>query len=141
MGDPRRRLLEQKAPPRDPSTGALQPEPSRFPSGMAALGDHIHSKGATFGLYTAESSTTCGGYPASAGNEELDAKTFASWGVDYLKVDGCGQLDYYRDGYRAMGKALRESGRDIVYSCSWPAYIGSNESVKPFPEMIMDGCN
>merc|ERR1711871_985880 len=127
MGDPRRRLLEQKAPPRDPSTGALQPEPSRFPSGMKALGDYIHSKGATFGLYTAESPTTCGGYPASAQHETLDARTFASWGVDYMKVDGCGPGSYYEGGYRAMGEALEASGRNITYSCSWPAYIGDNE--------------
>jgi len=58
-----------------------------------------------------------------------------------MKVDGCGDLSYYEGGYKAMGAALEASGRDMVYSCSWPAYIGSNESVKPFGEMIMDGCN
>jgi alpha-N-acetylgalactosaminidase len=47
-------------------------------------------------------------------------------------VDGCGDLKYYKGGYAAMGEALEKSGRDIVYSCSWPAYIGSNESEKPF---------
>jgi hypothetical protein len=47
-------------------------------------------------------------------------------------VDGCGDLKYYEGGYAAMGEALEKSGRDIVYSCSWPAYIGANESVKPF---------
>lgn len=46
----------------------------------------MHSKNATFGLYTAESPNTCGGYPASANDELRDAKTFAKWGVDYLKV-------------------------------------------------------
>jgi alpha-N-acetylgalactosaminidase len=114
---------------------------SRFPSGMKALGDYMHEKGATFGLYTAESPTTCGGYPASADHEARDAVTFASWGVDYMKVDGCGPEEYYAGGYAAMGAALEASGRDIVYSCSWPAYIGSNESVKPFATFIMDGCN
>ena len=59
----------------------------------------------------------------------------------YLKVDGCGDNSYYPQGYSAMGAALEASGRDIVYSCSWPAYIGSNESVKPFNTFIMDGCN
>ena len=49
-----------------------------------------------------------------------------------MKVDGCGDLSYYEGGYKAMGAALEASGRDMVYSCSWPAYIGSNESVKPF---------
>lgn len=103
----------------------------------------MHAKGATFGLYTAESPTTCGGYPASAPDHEaLDAKTFAAWGVDYLKVDGCGPVDYYKGGYKAMGAGLEASGRDIVYSCSWPAYInGGNETLQPFGEFIMDGCN
>jgi len=132
---------EQKDPPRDPQTNELVPNPERFPSGMKALGDYMHSKNVQFGLYTAESPTTCGGYPASADHEVLDALTFARWGVDYMKVDGCGDLKYYQHGYKAMGDALEASGRPIVYSCSWPAYIGSNETVKPFGEMIMDGCN
>ncbi len=134
---------EEKNPPRDPKTGRLQPNSTRFPSGLKALGDYMHGKGATFGLYTAESPTTCGGYPASApDHEKIDAETFASWGVDYLKVDGCGPKSYYKGGYKAMGEALEASGRNIVYSCSWPAYInGGNESIQPFNEFIMDGCN
>eukprot|EP01051_Picozoa_sp_SAG22_P024126 SAG22_NODE_6548_length_841_cov_0.684636_1_plen_251_part_00 len=55
---------------------------------MAALGEYYHSKGIKYALYTAESATTCGGYPASKDHEFLDAKTFASWGVDYMKVSG-----------------------------------------------------
>mmetsp|Transcript_95257 Transcript_95257/g.272324 ORF Transcript_95257/g.272324 Transcript_95257/m.272324 type:complete len:403 (-) Transcript_95257:196-1404(-) len=132
---------EQKEDGGRDENGELLANATRFPSGLTALGDYIHAKGATFGLYTAESPLTCGGYPASADNEDLDAKTFAKWGVDYMKVDGCGDLSYYEGGYKAMGAALEASGRDMVYSCSWPAYIGSNESVKPFGEMIMDGCN
>ena len=133
---------EEMHPPRDPKTGRLQPNATRFPSGLKALGDYIHSKGATFGLYTAESPMTCAGYPASAKSETLDAKTFAGWGVDYMKVDGCGNKDYYASGYKAMGEALRASGRDIVYSCSWPAYINDgNESKQPFATYINYGCN
>ena len=132
---------ENKNPSRDPDTGNLIPNATRFPSGLKALGDYMHGKGATFGLYTAESPHTCGGYPASANNEEKDAKQFAEWGVDYIKVDGCGDKSYYENGYAAMGAALEASGRDIVYSCSWPAYIGNNESEKPFSTFINDGCN
>ena len=76
---------EEKHPPRDPTTGELVADAVRFPSGMKALGDYVHSKGLSFAIYTAESTETCGGYPASANHEELDAKTFASWGVDYIK--------------------------------------------------------
>jgi hypothetical protein len=165
---PRTRLQwEEKNPPRDPTTGELRADFIRFPHGMAALGSYIHAKGLSFAIYSAESSTTCGGYPASANHEALDASTFASWGVgrstghvrcgdnvncivlthvvlgraDYIKVDGCGDNAYYPTGYAAMGAALEATGREIVYSCSWPAYIGDNESVKPFGTFIMDGCN
>ena len=58
------------------------------------------------------------------------------------EVDGCGPSSYYKGGYAAMGAALEASGRDIVYSCSWPAYINSgNETLQPFGEFINDGCN
>jgi hypothetical protein len=132
---------EQKEPQRD-ANGNLVPNATRFPEGMSALGDYMHVKGASFGLYTAESPNTCGGYPASANHEIADAKQFAAWGVDYMKVDGCGAPAYYENGYRAMGAALEASGRDIVYSCSWPAYINAgNETKQPFGTFINDGCN
>ena len=59
-----------------------------------------------------------------------------------MKVDGCGNASYYDEGYRKMGEALERSGRQIEYSCSWPAYInGGNESLQPFPTFIEYGCN
>ena len=133
---------ERKIPPRDLKTGRLVGDPTRFPSGMKALGDYYHSKGAKYALYTAESPTTCGGYPASANHEMIDAQTFADWGVDYMKVDGCGPANYYDHGYKAMGAALEATGRPIEYSCSWPAYInGGNETKQPFATFIEYGCN
>lgn len=124
-------------------TGALVANSSRSPSGMHALGGFLHWRGLTFGHYTAEARTTCGHYPASMEHEEVDAQTFASWGVDFLKVDGCNRTsaDYYSTGYPRMGAALEASGRQIEYSCSWPAYAGDNETAKPFAEYIMGGCN
>eukprot|EP01059_Diplonema_ambulator_P032221 TRINITY_DN621_c0_g1_i1.p1 TRINITY_DN621_c0_g1~~TRINITY_DN621_c0_g1_i1.p1 ORF type:complete len:395 (+),score=100.25 TRINITY_DN621_c0_g1_i1:53-1237(+) len=130
----------QRVPFRD-ANGRLTPDTDRFPSGFKALGDYMHGKGVKFAIYTAESPTTCAGYPASMGYESVDAVTFAEWGVDYLKVDGCGYADYYPTGYPLMGASLVESGRDIVYSCSWPAYLGSNESSKPYTAMIESNCN
>jgi len=139
---------ERKVPPRDPSTQKLVGDLDRFPSGMKALGDYYHSKGLKYALYTAESAITCGGYPASKDYEVLDAKTFAEWGVDYMKVDGCGHPEYYDAGYKAMGAALQASGRPIEYSCSWPAYTigGSNAGNETnqqdtFIKMINYGCN
>lgn len=62
--------------------------------------------------------------------------------MDYLKLDGCyNNVSGFEKGYPAMGAALQGSGRDIVYSCSWPAYLGGNESAKPFAAMVAAGCN
>lgn len=127
------------------ASGFLSPNATRFPSGFEGpngLGAYFHSKGLKFGLYSDEGAKTCGGYPGSKGNEALDARTFAAWGVDYLKLDGCyNQASAYQQGYSAMGKALRSQDRPIVYSCSWPAYLGSNETAKPWASVIAAGCN
>eukprot|EP00054_Salpingoeca_dolichothecata_P008738 m.49531 g.49531 ORF g.49531 m.49531 type:complete len:513 (+) comp17928_c0_seq1:21-1559(+) len=126
---------------RNPTTGALQPNATRFPNGFKALADYMHKENVKFAIYTAESSSTCGGYPASKDHEKIDVEAFKEWTIDYVKVDGCGNPDYYPTGYKAMGDALVNSGRDIVYSCSWPAYLGHNESVKPYDTFIADHCN
>jgi len=132
---------EGRSPSRD-AHGKLYPDPSRFPSGFKALGDYMHSKGVHFGIYSDEGTKTCGGYPGSKGYEEIDAQTFADWGVDYLKLDGCNNdKEGYAVGYPAMGAALQKTGRNITYSCSWPAYLGTNETAKPWADMIQAGCN
>merc|ERR1712048_249414 len=124
------------------SSGHLFPDANRFPDGMKALGDYMHSKGVKFGTYSDEGTKTCGGFPGTKDHEVDDANTFASWGVDYLKLDGCyNNQQGYVSGYPAAGAALQATGRDIVYSCSWPAYLGSDESKKPFSDMIDAGCN
>jgi alpha-N-acetylgalactosaminidase len=122
--------------------GHLVPDASRFPDGMKALGDYMHGKGVRFGTYSDEGSKTCGGYPGTQGYEQDDAETFASWGVDYLKLDGCHNSKAgFVTGYPAAGAALQATGRNITYSCSWPAYLGSNEDQKPWQAMIDAGCN
>merc|ERR1712151_1430394 len=122
--------------------GHLKPDASRFPSGMKAMGDYMHARGVQFGTYSDEGTVTCQRYPASKDHEEDDANVFASWGVDYLKLDGCHNThDDFKRGYPAMGAALQATGRNITYSCSWPAYLGNNESTKPFGDMIDAGCN
>ena len=67
----------------------MQADPETFPSGMKALGDYIHSKGLKFGIYSSAGTHTCEGRAGSLGNEQIDADTWASWGVDYLKYDNC----------------------------------------------------
>lgn len=102
--------------------GRLVPDPAKFPSGMKALADYIHSKGLKFGMYSCAGTHTCAGYPGSFEHEFQDAKQFAEWEVDYLKYDYCfkprsmeGELLY-----RRMGLALKNCGRDILFSaCNW----------------------
>jgi len=92
----------------------------KFPD-MKALADYVHSKGLKIGIYSSPGPVTCGGYLGSYGHEEQDAKTFAKWGIDYLKYDWCSAGRIYPDSafqpaYQKMGKALQNSGRSIVYS-------------------------
>lgn len=104
--------------------GRIVADSTRFPEGMKALADHVHGKGLKFGLYTDAGRRTCQGRPGSYGYEELDAKTYAAWGVDYVKIDWCNSqgLDA-RTQYTKFRDALANSGRPIVYSiCEW----GSN---------------
>ncbi|MFJ4534721.1 glycoside hydrolase family 27 protein [Streptomyces tibetensis] len=112
-------------PQRD-AAGNLRANPTKFPSGMKALGDYIHGKGLKFGIYQAPNEKTCaqgvGTYPGSTGSkghEAQDAATFASWGVDYLKYDWCsgsGTLNEQIARFTLMRDALRATGRPIVYS-------------------------
>lgn len=105
--------------------GFIHEDPEKFPSGMKALGDYIHSKGLKFGIYSDGGTMTCGCEPGSFGHEYQDAYTYASWGVDYLKYDWCNHRDINPKGaYRLMRDALRASGRPIFFSmCEW----GSNK--------------
>lgn len=101
--------------------GNLVPDPAKFPSGMKALGDYLHDRGFKFGIYECAGSKTCGGYPGSQGHEYQDARSFASWGVDYLKYDWCntGTRDP-REAYTTMRDALWAAKRPVVFSiCEW----------------------
>ena len=99
------------------------PDPKKFPNGMKAVADYVHSKGLKLGIYSDAAQLTCGGCTASYGFEEQDARTFASWGIDYLKYDYCNAPEdsaTARRRYNAMAEALSKSGRDIVLGiCEW----------------------
>lgn len=99
------------------------PDSEKFPNGMKALADYVHSKGLKLGIYSDAAQLTCGGWTASLGFEEQDARTFASWGIDYLKYDYCNAPEdsaTARHRYRTMANALQNSGRDIVLGiCEW----------------------
>ena len=103
------------------SLGFIVPDPSRFPSGIKALADYIHSKGLKFGIYSCAGAQTCGGRPASRGHEYQDALSYAKWGVDYLKYDWCFTENLNGIGaYTTMSNALKAAGHPIVFSlCEW----------------------
>ncbi|XP_059661626.1 alpha-galactosidase-like isoform X4 [Cornus florida] len=104
------------------SQGNLVPKASTFPSGIKALADYVHSKGLKLGIYSDAGNLTCSNtMPGSLGYEEQDAKTFASWGIDYLKYDNCNSNNMGpKERYHKMSKALLSSGRPIFFSlCEW----------------------
>ena len=102
----------------------LVADPVKFPHGMKAVADYVHSKGLKFGMYSCAGNLTCAGYPGSFEHEFIDAETFAEWGVDFLKYDYCyhSPIIHGKYLYRRMGLALENCGRDILFSaCSWGA--------------------
>lgn len=120
------------------ANGVLQPN-SKFPD-MKSLADYVHSKGLKLGIYSSPGPKTCAGYEGSYGHEELDAQTWAKWGIDYLKYDWCSAGKIYKPEdlqgvYQKMGEALVKSGRPIVYSLceygmrdvwKWGPQVGAN---------------
>ncbi|MGA8042199.1 MAG: glycoside hydrolase family 27 protein [Terracidiphilus sp.] len=131
------------------ATGLLHTN-SKFPD-MKALADYVHSKGLKIGIYSGPGTKTCGGYAASLGHEEQDAKMYAAWGIDYLKYDLCSfipdvmqkqaphdeaqQMRLMVAAYTKMGKALQSTGRPIVFSLcqygwdspwEWAPALGGN---------------
>ncbi|MGW7690014.1 NPCBM/NEW2 domain-containing protein [Streptomyces asiaticus] len=113
-------------PQRD-ANGKLVPDPVRFPNGIKAVADYVHSKGLKIGIYTSAGTKTCNsaGFPGGLGHEKSDAQQFADWGIDYLKYDNCNNQGVdAKQRYRTMRDALKAAtettGRPIVYSiCEW----------------------
>jgi len=103
------------------TNGSLVADPKKFPNGMKAFADYVHSKGLKFGIYNCAGTKTCGGYPGSRGHEYQDARLYASWGVDFLKYDWCNTDSLNaREAYITMSSALKATKRPIVFSlCEW----------------------
>lgn len=119
----------------------LQPNSTRFPGGIKDLAYHVHSNGLKLGIYQDVGWKTCAGYPGSLGYFDIDAQTFAEWGVDMLKLDGCYAEPKAMDSlYPNVTRALNETGRPIVFSCSWPAYQ-VEKGMKPDYRSIARHCN
>ncbi|HKN17932.1 MAG TPA: glycoside hydrolase family 27 protein [Candidatus Sulfotelmatobacter sp.] len=103
------------------ANGNIVADPQRFPHGMKAVADYIHSLGLKFGVYSDAGSKTCAGRPGGLGHEYQDAIQYAAWGVDYLKYDWCNTTTQdARASYANIRAALDASGRAIVLSiCEW----------------------
>jgi alpha-galactosidase len=114
--------------------GNIRPN-EKFPD-MKALADYVHSKGLKLGIYSSPGPKTCAGYEGSFRHEEQDARTYAAWGIDYLKYDWCSAIQVYdyhsmQAVYAKMGQALLASGRPIVYSlCQYGLLHGPQWGVK-----------
>jgi alpha-galactosidase len=121
------------------ANGVLQPN-AKFPD-MKALADYVHARGLKLGLYSSPGPKSCAGYPGTYGHVEQDARTWAAWGVDYLKYDLCSGEAFYHTAetvqavYQQMGEALQATGRPILYSLceygrfdvgSWGRRVGGN---------------
>ena len=103
------------------AAGKIVVDAERFPGGIKALADYVHSKGLKLGIYTDAGRMTCQRRPGSYGHEEQDINTYAAWGIDYVKIDWC-----YAEGldpevqYPKFRDAIQRSGRPIVFSiCNW----------------------
>ena len=101
--------------------GFIHENKEKFPSGMRALIDYVHSKGLKFGIYSDAGTQTCGGKPGSRGHEYQDALTYAEWGVDYLKYDWCNTAAKMpKPPTHTMGNALYSAGRPVLFAmCEW----------------------
>jgi alpha-galactosidase len=108
------------------TNGTVYPDPTSFPNGIKSVADYVHSLGLKFGIYTDRGNQTCAGRPGSFGFEKIDADTYASWGVDYLKEDSCYATNNHAQAfqqYATMRDALNRTGRPIFFSlCGWNSW-------------------
>ena len=110
------------------ANGRLQPDPAKFPSGIAWLASQVHALGLKLGIYTGIGARTCQNLAGSYGYYGRDAQTFADWGVDMVKVDSCGGYPAWTtqatitEDYRLFGNELRNANPNVVYSQELPVY-------------------
>jgi alpha-galactosidase len=96
--------------------GRIFAEAAKFPDGMAGVADYVHGLGLKFGLYSAASSVVCSGRVGSLYHEQIDAQTFTSWGVDYVKYDNCGEYGLGNARFVAFADAANATGRSMFIS-------------------------
>ncbi|KXN90847.1 putative alpha-galactosidase B [Leucoagaricus sp. SymC.cos] len=97
------------------SSGKIVPDPNKFPNGISGVASQVHALGLKMGIYSDAGTKTCAGYPGSLGNELVDATTFASWGIDYLKYDNCNVPSNWTDASSPPGGDWYNSNSAIRY--------------------------
>ncbi|KHJ40745.1 alpha-galactosidase [Trichuris suis] len=124
------------------SNGNLMANAMRFPRGIPWLVQRVHRLGLKFGIYSNLGERTCQGFPGSRHHVEQDVDTFVSWKVDMLKMDGCfADTKEFPELYGRVAERLKSSGRDILFSCSWPFYVWDQENKLPPYENISKICH
>lgn len=129
------------------STGHIIVNPVKFPNGIKAVADYVHSRGLKFGIYSAPGCFTCQKLMGSFGHEQLDANDYAAWGVDYLKYDWCNYpsieeealktpIADCRAAFERMGKCLKNTGRPILYSVNDECDKGTNDGSLPWIKTV-----
>ena len=126
------------------ANGSLMWNSEIFPKGLIWLGQYLKQKGFHFGIYSDAGNETCGGWPGSLGHEEQDAETFVSWGIDYLKLDGCNVYnapgksleETYQGIYQSWHQVLKGSKTPLVFSESAPAYFAGAQSLTDWYEVM-----
>ena len=119
--------------------GKLVPDRNAFPHGMKHVADYVHSKGLKFGIYMDRGRWTCAGRPGSQGYEEVDAKTFVSWGADYVKTDSCNGPDSLEDPPSAAAIAQYQLFRDALNATGRPVFLalsGWHNWYSPYGESL-----
>ncbi|CDW52032.1 Putative alpha-d-galactosidase melibiase [Trichuris trichiura] len=112
--------------------GNLMANAMRFPKGILWLVQQVHQLGLKFGIYSNLGERTCQGFPGSRNHIEQDVDAFVSWNIDMLKMDGCfADTKEFPELYGRVGERLKSSGRDILFSCSWPFYVWEREKKLP----------
>ncbi|CAI2731937.1 unnamed protein product [Schistosoma spindalis] len=128
---------------RDSKTNSIMADPSRFPSGIKCIAEYLHSKNLSLGITLGYGNMTCSGYPGSINHLELDAKTVADWGVDYVKMHACYSAENTaQDGFEKFSRLLNATGRPVMLLCTYPAYRYwlSNPHMTDWKK-LQDSCN
>lgn len=124
-------------------SGEILADPVRFPYGLKSIAEYLHSKGLKFGLYTDIGTLTCGGYPGLGhAYLESDIEKFVEWEIDSLKVDGCyADPASMGEAYKNLSQILNKTGRPVLFSCSWPAYMENHCETDYQMSILKTTCN